>query len=155
MVMTEAGDLPFYSEWRAVDEGGLNDSFVAHNNGLLTEAYIDRYQPEILMYRVWAMYRSVDDLKAQTEGVVTPRVTDKLSLNDAIMRNYAVKHGYVLATVWGGTYCDYHVYWVKPDFADSGAIVSAIRDHPYYMQETGQLAYDFRNAPVPSIPCVI
>ncbi|HEY6374544.1 MAG TPA: hypothetical protein VIX90_03365, partial [Edaphobacter sp.] len=23
MVMTEAGDLPFYSEWRAVDEGGL------------------------------------------------------------------------------------------------------------------------------------
>jgi arabinofuranosyltransferase len=155
MVMTEAGDLPFYSEWRAVDEGGLNDSFVAHNNGLLTEAYMDRYHPEILMYRVWAMYRSVDDLKAQTEGVVAPGVTDKLSLNDAIMRNYAVKHGYVLAAVWGGTYCDYHLYWVKGDFADSNAIVSAIRDHPYYMQETGQLAYDFRNAPVPAVPCVI
>ncbi|RSL19424.1 hypothetical protein EDE15_5091 [Edaphobacter aggregans] len=155
MVITEAGDLPFYSEWRAVDEGGLNDSFVARNKGLLTEAYIDRYQPEILMYHVWAMHRTVADLKAQTEGVVSPEVTGKLSLNDAMMHNYAVKHGYVLAAVWGGTYCDYHVYWVKRDFADSDAIVSAIRDHPYYMQETGQLAYDFRDAPAPSIPCLI
>ena len=155
MVMTEAGDLPFYSGWRAVDEGGLNDSFVAHNQGLLTEAYIDRYQPEILMYHVWGTYRSADDLKAQTEGVVAAGVTDKLSLNDAIMRNYAIKRGYVLAAVWGGTYCEYHVYWVKRDFADSDAIVSAIRDHPYYMQETGQLAYDFRDAPAPSAPCVI
>ncbi len=94
-------------------------------------------------------------LKAQTEGIVAPGVTDKLSLNDAIMHNYAIKHGYVLAAVWGGTYCDYHVYWVKPNFADSNAIVSAIRDHPYYMQETGQLSYDFRDAPVPSIPCLI
>ena len=155
MVMTEAGDLPFYSEWRAVDEGGLNDSFVAHNHGLLTEAYIDLYQPEILMYHVWTMHRSVADLKAQAEGIVSPGVTGRLSLNDAMMHNYAVKHGYVLAAIWGGTYCDYHVYWVKRDFADSAAIVSAIRDHPYYMQETGQLAYDFRDAPSPSIPCLI
>ena len=155
MVMTEAGDLPLYSEWRAVDEGGLNDAFVARNHGLLTEAYIDSYQPEILMYRVWATYRSVADYKAQTEGIVAPGVTDKLSLNDAIMHNYAIKRGYVLAAVWGGSYCDYHVFWVKTNFADSNAIVSAIRDHPYYMQETGQLSYDFRDAPVPSIPCLI
>ena len=87
--------------------------------------------------------------------MVAAGVTDKLSLNDAIMRNYAIKRGYVLAAVWGGTYCEYHVYWVKREFADSDAIVSAIRDHPYYMQETGQLAYDFRDAPAPSAPCVI
>jgi arabinofuranosyltransferase len=155
MVMTEAGDLPFYSEWRAVDEGGLNDAFVARNHGLLTEAYIDRYQPEILMYRVWVLHRGVAELKAQMEGVVSPGINDKLSLNDAVMHNYAIKHGYVLAAIWGGTYCDYHVYWVKRDFADRDAIVSAIRDHPYYMQETGQLAYDFRDASVPSVPCMI
>ena len=155
MVMTEAGDLPFYSDWRAVDEGGLNDAFVARNHGLLTEAYIDQYQPEILMYRVWVLHRGVAELKAQMEGVVSPGIKDKLTLNDAIMHNYAVKHGYVLAASWGGTYCDYDVYWVKRDFADSDAIVSAIRDHPYYTQETGQLAYDFRNAPVPSVPCMI
>lgn len=154
MVMTEAGDLPFYSEWRAVDEGGLNDAFVARNHGLLTEEYIDRYQPEILMYRVWVLHRGVADLKAQLEGIVSPGVS-RLSLNDAIMHNYAVKHGYVLAAVWGGTYCNYDVYWVKQGFADSDAIVSAIRDHPYYMQETGQLSYDFRDAPVPSVRCII
>ena len=38
---------------------------------------------------------------------------------------------------------------------DTNAIVSAIRDHPYYMQSTGQLSYDFRNAPAPTIPCLI
>ena len=155
MAVTEAGDLPFYSEWRAIDEIGLNDPFIARNHGLLTEAYLDRYQPEILMYSVWGPHRNVADLKAQIDGVVSPAVTNNLSLNDALLHNYAIRHGYVLAAIWGGTYCDYHVYWVKRDFADSDAIVAAIRDHPYYMQETGQLAYDFRNAPAPSIPCMI
>jgi hypothetical protein len=72
-----------------------------------------------------------------------------------VLHDYAVKHGYVLAAMWGAAYCDFHVYWVKPDFADSAAIVSAIRDHPYYMQVTGQLSYDFRNAPVPPVPCSV
>jgi arabinofuranosyltransferase len=156
MAVTEAGDLPLYSEWKAIDEGGFNDVFIARNKGLVTEEYLDRYKPEIIMYRVMGIYHSVNEVRAQILGVVPPEGTnDRLTLNDITMREYAVKHGYLQAAIWGGQYCDYHVFWVKPDMEDTNAIVSAIRDYPYYMQETGQLSYDFRDAPVPSIPCVI
>lgn len=155
MVVTEAGDIPFYSEWRAIDAYGLNDAYIAHhNNGIVSEAYLEKYRPEIIMYRVWAEYRSVKEFEAQSGGDPVPS-TDKLTEDDIILNRYAVRHGYILAALWGSTYCDYHKYWVRPDFADSAAIVSAIRDHPYYTQQTGQLSYDFRDAPVPSIPCSV
>jgi hypothetical protein len=155
MVVTESGDLPFYSEWKAVDEGGFNDSFIAFNHGLLTEEYLDRYKPELMMYRVVGLYHSAAELRAQVLGVDAPGSEDRMTLNDIIMHRYAVKHGYILAAAWGGIYCDYHVFWVKPGTEDTNAIVSAIRDHPYYMQSTGQLSYDFRDASVPTLPCVI
>ncbi len=154
MVVTEAGDLPFYSEWQAVDALGLNDAFIAHHNGVLTEAYLDGYKPEILMYNQWSAFRSLEDIRAQATGQAT-LTTDALSQNDAIMRHYAVSHGYVLAAMWGATYCNYHVFWVRPDFPDRDAIVSAIKDHPFYTQGEGLLAYDFRDAPIPTVPCTI
>ena len=152
MVVTEAGDLPFYSDWRAVDALGLNDVYLAHHGGLMTQEYLERVHPEIIMYRVVARFGSVADFAAQMGG---PKVktTDRLTNNDMAMNQYAVSHGYILAAAWGPTYCDYLMYWVRPDFADSAAIVSDIRDHPYYSQVTGQLAYDFSKAPVPNIPC--
>lgn len=155
MVVTEAGDIPFYSEWRAIDAFGLNDAYIAHhNNGIVTEAYLESYRPEMIMYHVWAEYRTVPEFHAQAGGEPVS-TSDKLTEDDIILNRYAVRHGYILAALWGENYCDYHKFWVRPDFADSAAIVSAIRDHPYYMQGTGRLAYDFRNAPVPSILCSV
>ena len=154
MVVTEAGDLPLRSEWKAIDTFGFNDAFIARNKGLLTEEYLDRYQPEIIMYRVMASFHTVGELQSQVLGVPPPAGTDNnLTLNDVVMHAYAKKHNYVLAAVWGGQYCDYHVFWVRSGMRDSDAIVSAIRDHPYYMQLTGQLSYDFRGAAVPTVPC--
>ncbi len=152
MVVTEAGDLPFYSEWRTVDALGLNDEFIAHHGGILTEAYLDTYHPELIMYHQWRVYGKMAEYKVPAH-LIDP--ANKLELNNLVLHDYAVKHGYVLAAMWGSTYCSYHVFWVKPDFADSAAIVSAIRDHPYYMQVTGSLSFDFRNAPAPSIPCEV
>ena len=155
MVVTEAGDIPFYSEWRAIDAFGLNDAYIAHhNNGIVTEDYLESYHPEMIMYHVWAEYRTVAEFQAQAGGAPVS-TSDKLTEDDIILNRYAVRHGYILAALWGANYCDYHKFWVRPDFADSAAIVSAIRDYPYYMQGTGRLAYDFRNAPVPSIPCSV
>lgn len=152
MVVTEAGDLPFYSQWRTVDALGLNDEFVAHHGGVLTEAYLDTYHPEVILYRQAGLYGALAGYKVPATSIDP---ANKLVLNDIVLHDYAIKHGYVLAAMWGAVYCDLHVYWVKPDFADSAAIFSAIRDHPYYMQVTGQLSYDFRDAPVPPVPCEV
>jgi len=46
---TEAGLLPYYSGWDAVDTWGLNDQWIAHN-GALTVEYLDQYKPHIIMF---------------------------------------------------------------------------------------------------------
>lgn len=155
MMVTEAGDLPFYSEWRTIDLFGLNDEYIAHHNGVITSEYIVANKPEIILYRdlAWTM-RDLPPATTQQPGA-TSGMGNKLTVDAQLARDYAVAHGYILAAKWGARYCDYHTYWVKPDFPDSAAIVSAIRDHPYYSQVDGQLSFDFRNAPQPSVPCDI
>jgi arabinofuranosyltransferase len=156
MVVTEAGDLPFYSEWRAIDAFGLNDAYVAHHkNKLLTEEYLDTYRPEIILYRVWGEYTGVQGFQAQLGKLDDTdfHSSDFLIANDMLLDRYARKRGYVLAAIWGAEFCQADVYWVRSDFADRDAILSAIRDHPYYTQETGRLSYNFMGAPVPTAPC--
>jgi hypothetical protein len=46
LVSTEAGTLPLYSTWRSIDPLGLNDEYLAHHDGVLTDVYLDRYRPE-------------------------------------------------------------------------------------------------------------
>ncbi len=153
MAVTEAGDLPLYSEWKTIDVIGLNDSYIAHHQGIITNEYLDRYKPEVILYREIAdSTKEADDQKKAIGKVLT---TNKVALTGLTLRDYAVAHGYVLAAKWGATYADYHVYYVRPDFPDSDAIVSAIRDHPYYMQSSGLLSYDFRDAPYPMVPSSI
>ena len=152
MVVTEAGDLPFYSEWKAVDALGLNDAFVAHHGRQLTEAYLDSYRPELILYRAWGIYHSPEQFSAQLGG---PRVAtdDQLTMNDMLLDHYSRQRGYVLAAVYGAELCLSDVYWVRSDFADRDAILSAIRDHPYYTQTSGQLAHNFAGTPAPTVPC--
>jgi arabinofuranosyltransferase len=47
MVTTEAGQLPLYSAWRAVDAGGLNDSWIAHHG--LTAEYLEQNHPAVIV----------------------------------------------------------------------------------------------------------
>ena len=152
IVVTEAGDLPFYSEWRAIDAFGLNDAYVAHHGKLLTAEYLDTYRPEIISYRVWGEYTGIDEFRAQL-GVGTVQSTNFLTQNDMFLDRYAKERGYVKAAVWGAELCQSDVYWVRGDFADRDGILSAIRDHPYYAQDTGKNSYDFRNAAAPTAPC--
>ena len=52
MATTEAGLLPLYSTWSAVDAWGLNDAFIASNGGI-TEEYLDRYRPEVIVFHAY------------------------------------------------------------------------------------------------------
>jgi hypothetical protein len=159
MVVTEAGDLPFYSEWRAVDALGLNDAYVAHSKShLLTDEYLDSYRPEILLYRVWGDFVDVKNFQAQLGAEAENlgyHADDVLTKNDVMLDRYARSHGYVLAAIWGARLCQSDVYWVRGDFADRDAIVSAIRDHAYYTQADGELAHDFRGAAAPTAACLV
>jgi hypothetical protein len=47
MAVTEAGQFPFYSKWKAIDVLGLN---VCTSHEGISERYLDRYQPELMMY---------------------------------------------------------------------------------------------------------
>ena len=152
MVVTEAGDLPLYSKWRAIDAVGLNDAYIAHHEHYPTTAYLDQYKPEILQYRVWGDYVSNAEYLAQLGGPPV-ETKDVLTLVDMALARYAKEHGYVLAAVWGTDRCIADVYWVRSDFADRDAILSDIRDHTYYAQESGKLTTDFRNIPPPTAVC--
>jgi hypothetical protein len=127
LVTTEAGLLPLYSTWRAVDAWGLNDAFIAHH-GAVTEAYLDRYRPEVIVFHAY--------FSPETDPL-DPRV-ERRSLGPAwyrmvmTLKAYADKNGYVLAAVFGRNAADTHYYYVKPGFRDSAEIASRLRDLPYF-----------------------
>jgi hypothetical protein len=118
---SEAGLLPLYSDWKAIDSWGLNDSWIAHNGGISAE-YIDRYKPEVIMF-----HADFSPLLPPVEG------GDKWKQMVLTLKQYAEAHQYELAAVFGPTPENTHYYYVRPDFADSTVIVQKIRD----MEKTG------------------
>ena len=130
MAVTEAGVLPLYSEWRAIDTYGLNDQWVAHN-GLISAEYLDRYKPEVIMLH--AAY-ALDD--APADGGVWVKMNQRL-------QEYAASNGYVTAAVFGETPSDVHVYYVRADFADSAEIARRIRDTDYTWYTSGAVCTNF------------
>jgi len=112
VAVSEGGILPFFSRWRAIDGWGLNDPWIALHHEI-SEEYLDRYKPEVIMYESLpsdppAWWRMVETLE-----------------------RYARKRGYVRAGDFRGTLQETHSYWVKPDFADSAAIATAIAGLDY------------------------
>lgn len=118
---SEAGLLPLYSDWKAIDTWGLNDSWIAHNGGISAE-YLDRYRPEVIMF-----HADFSPLLPPGEG------GDKWKQMVLNLKQYAEAHQYELAAVFGPTPDNTHYYYVRPDFADSDVIVQKIRD----MEESG------------------
>ena len=115
---SEAGLLPLYSQWNAIDTWGLNDEWIAHNGGI-TADYLDRYKPELIIFH--AHFSPLD-----------PPTTPDHYLDPAwfamtmTLKNYAESHHYILAAIFGVTPYDTHYYYVRPDFADSQTIVHLI-----------------------------
>jgi arabinofuranosyltransferase len=133
---TEAGLLPYYSGWDAIDTWGLNDQFIAHN-GSLTAEYLDQYKPEIIMFHDYY------------SPLVPPKLTEAnlaqkwLSMT-ITMKEYAEANGYVLAAVFGDSPYDTHYYYVRKDFADSKRLIEQIsKMKKYYWPTTGKKSINY------------
>jgi hypothetical protein len=118
MATSEAGLLPLYSQWQAIDTWGLNDEWIAHNGGITTD-YLDRYKPELIIFH------------AHFSPLAPPTTPDHYPdpvwfAMTMTLKDYAESHHYILAAVFGVTPYDTHYYYVRPDFADSQTIVHLI-----------------------------
>lgn len=132
---SEAGLLPFYSGWTAVDTWGLNDQWIAHH-GEITTAYLDQYKPNVIMFHGYF------------SPLVPPRLIQKNLSQDwfrmtITLKDYAESHGYILAAAFGDSPYEAHYYYVRPDFPDSGQIVNRIAHMRYDWFITGRKALNY------------
>jgi len=108
VVASEAGWIPFFSGWRAIDPFGLNDEHITHQG--LTFDYLDSQRPDVIMFH-------------DVANPDPPRWADMVDL----LQNYAEDRGYTLAAIIErrGPQ-DLHVYYVHPDNPDAEALIEAI-----------------------------
>ncbi len=136
MVTSEAGLLPLYSNWSAIDAWGLNDEWIAHH-GAINEQYLDQYKPELIVFH------------AYFSPLLPPKLNDKNLGQDwfsmtITLKDYAERHGYTLAAAFGDSPYETHYYYVRPDFADSARIVHDIASmKSYYWFATGRKAINY------------
>jgi len=133
---SEAGLLPFYSNWTAIDTWGLNDEWIAHHSGI-TADYLDRYKPNVIVFH------------AYFSPLIPPRLIEKnLSQRwfrmTITLKDYAETHGYVLAAAFGDSPYETHYYYVRADFVDSDRIVrdiSAMKNYYWYVSGRKSINY--------------
>jgi len=128
MLVSEAGALPYYSGWNAIDSGGLNDEYIAHNG--YNSEYIDRYSPDLIMFHAGSSGDPVPP-NCSTDGW-----NSGWGRMNEITYNYAVKNNYILATIIrrpGGTYNWYFVKKSNPHADEIVQIISNVdADHVKY-----------------------
>lgn len=139
MAVTEAGLLPFYSGWRAVDTWGLNDQWTAHNGGI-TKEYLDRYKPELIMFHAHFSPLSLT-LWPDRVGQST---WDRMVW---LLHQYAEENDYKLAAVFGDSFFDTHYYYVRHDFPHGVEVMNKIRSGEYIWYQDGHSALDFLAEP--------
>jgi hypothetical protein len=133
---TEAGLVPYYSGWTAIDTWGLNDQFIAHN-GKITIEYLDTHKPHIIMFHDYY------------SPLVPPKLTDanlaqRWFSMTILLKTYAEENGYVLAAVFGDSPYDTNYFYVRPDFQDSEKLIEQIsKFKDYYWFTTGKRAINY------------
>ena len=133
---TEAGLLPYYSGWDAVDTWGLNDKWIAHNGGLTVE-YLDQYKPHIIMFHDY--YSTLVPPK-----LTEPNLAQRWFSMTILMKTYAEENGYVLAAIFGDSPYDTHYYYVRTDFPDSERLIEKISEmKTYYYPTTGKRSINY------------
>jgi hypothetical protein len=127
---TEAGLVPLYSRWRALDAWGLNDRWIAHHGGI-TSDYLARFNPHVIMFH--DHFSPIVPVTGQ--GKWFEMVT--------VLKRYAEQNGYILAAAFGDSPYEAHYYYVRADFPESSAIVDRIRSIHYYWVDTGNRAVNY------------
>jgi len=140
LATTEAGLLPLYSTWRAVDAWGLNDAWIAHHGGV-TEEYLDRYRPEVIVFHAYfspETPQSGPRVEGRSLGPGWYRMVMTL-------KAYAKKNGYALAAVFGRDAWDTHHYYVRTGFPESREITNRLHALDYSWD--GEPTANFAPAP--------
>lgn len=122
MATTEAGWLPYFSRWKAVDPFGLYDEYIAHHG--LDEKYLDVIAPELIIFHV---YSDAYKQKWVHGDERWNAMTQKLY-------HYARSHQYRLAARVG-VHHDCFWYFVKKECPDADSLESLIA-HQEGMQYT-------------------
>ncbi len=135
LATSEAGLLPYYSRWEAVDTWGLNDSWITHNGGI-TEQYLAQYKPDIIVFHARFSPASPPLISEETLADPWFRMT-------IVLKEYAEKHGYTLAAVFGDSVQDTHYYYVRSDFPDSAEIIRRLQNMNYYWHSLQIPAKDY------------
>ncbi|MSO56383.1 MAG: hypothetical protein EXQ55_05605 [Acidobacteria bacterium] len=115
IVTTEAGLLPLYSEWRAIDAWGLNDARIVWEGGI-TNAYLAEIRPDVIVFH---SYYTPFNRSPQADGDWNGMVVT--------LHRYAPCHGYELAGVFAGGLEESHYYFVDPKWPASGAFSSELK----------------------------
>jgi arabinofuranosyltransferase len=151
IAVTEAGVLPLYSQWHAIDGLGLNDAYIAHHGKGSVSDYLEQHPPDVVMVHLDATDVPRAELLVMLQGGEPIPGTPYEAFTR--MGAFANRHRYTLAAAYGSWECNLHVYWVRPGIPDYDAIVSTIRDHPYVFLDNGQLAEDYRDRLPPPAAC--
>ncbi len=122
---TEAGLVPYYSKWRAIDTYGLNDKWIAHN-GIVSDAYLDIYKPEIVMFHT--------DSSPLVDYKFNPNTFNQHNWGIMVdnLKNYVEKNHYILAAVFGTSINDSYYYYVKEGLVDGDNLIRAIQNVPFH-----------------------
>ncbi|NDC64108.1 MAG: hypothetical protein EBZ59_09035 [Planctomycetia bacterium] len=131
LAVSEAGLLPFYSQWRSLDTYGLNDPWIAHH-GLITRDYLARHRPQVVMFHAGSSPLSA------FEGTV--RTWQQMV---EILESFVRDEGYRLAAVFGEKPSDAHHYYVAKDVPECDEIIRKIRAIQYAWPETGAKCVNF------------
>ncbi len=135
LATTEAGLLPFYSEWRTLDAWGLNDPHVAQQG--IDEAYLDRYEPEVIVMHAYFSPGVPDRGPRVEHRALGPAWYQMVHT----LERYAQSRDYELAACFGRNAWDTHYYYVRRGFPQSGEIVDRLRALDYYWD--GEPTLDF------------
>lgn len=123
LATTEAGLLPFYSKWRAVDTWGLNDQWIAHN-GLVTESYLKTKKPDVIMFHAYfSPLSETPDESPISQNSLMRNWTEQV----LVLKKYAEKNNFTLAAAFGTSPNDTHYYYVSKKFPAHDDLVQRIR----------------------------
>jgi len=137
MAVTESGLLPLYSEWRTVDAWGLNDTWIARHGGV-TEEYLERYRPEVVMFHAYYSPLEEPGPRAETSGLGPAWFRMCRTL-----QSYAERRGYRLAALFGREPSHVHAYYVRAGLPDAAALATAIEGFDYVWYQDGRPATNF------------
>jgi hypothetical protein len=148
LVATEAGVIPYFSGWRAIDAWGLNDAEIVHNPKGLTDAYLEQNHPAVIMFHN-STYYSKDDYDRGWRGDAPPAENIKYLME--VESHYAATHGYVVAARWGESPCETDTWYLRKDLPEYEEMLAIIRQPGYfYPYGNAEHATNFLNAEPPA-----